>query len=233
MYDDEDYYLQIDAHMLFEKNWDEKIIQGFNKIQLAYDKPIISTYTPWWSRAENGEINFYSPESNSVCSPMTYDHDILNEGFPKQKTHVIDWDKHNYYEHFGISAHFLFAEGRFIYDVLPDPFIMFSGEEPTTAVRAWTRGYRMFAIKDPIAWHKNKFHGVVSRFDRIKYGGDPELVRHYMRKDIKSLKRTEDILTGEILGYWGAPTLELLQDYQKSAQINFREFYKKVWRQNV
>lgn len=228
LYDGEDYYLQIDAHMLFDKNWDEIIINSFENIKLKYDKPIISTYTPWWSRNEDETINFYSPENTAVCSPMTYDYEILNEGFPKQKTYPVDWNSSEYYEHYGISAHFLFSSSDFIYDILPDPFLMFSGEEPTTAIRAWTRGYRMFVIKNPIAWHKNKFHGVNHKFDRLTYNGDDELFNHYQRKDKKALKRTKDILTGQLFGYWGSPNLELLQDYEKHAKIDFNEFYRQL-----
>jgi len=229
MYDNEDYYLQIDAHMLFEKNWDEKIINSFQNIKTKYEKPIISTYVPWWSRNEDGTINHYSSEDNStVCSPMTYDHEILNEKFPKQKTYPVDWNSLEYAEHYCISAHFTFVEGKFIDEILPDPFLLFAGEEPVTAMRAWTRGYRIFAIKNPIVWHKNKFDGVNHKFDRLNYGGNKDLDQHYHRKDIKCVKRTKDILTGEILGYWGSPTLELLQDYEKHAKIDFKDFYKKM-----
>ena len=228
MYDNEDYYLQVDAHMLFDKNWDETVIDSFENIKLKYDKPIISTYTPWWSKNEDGTINFYSPENNAVCSPMMYDLEIVNEGFPKQKTYPVDWNIEKYSEHFGISAHFIFTTGDFIYEVPPDPFLMFSGEEPTTALRAWTRGYRIFVIKDAIAWHKNKFHGINHKFDRLKYNGDSELFMHHQRKDKIALKRTKDILTGNMIGNWGSPTLQLLQDYENHAKIDFKEFYNRI-----
>lgn len=228
LYDGEDYFFQIDAHMLFDKDWDEKIISNFKNIKLNYDKPIISTYTPWWSKNEDGSINYYSPENNSVCSPMEYDKAILTEFFPKQKTYTVDWTKADYYEHYGISAHFLFTEKDFVYEVAPDPYIMFSGEEPTTAIRAWTRGYRIFAIRPAIAWHKNKFHGVNHNLDRLTYHGDPFLHEHYKRKDRIALKRTRDILTGKLLGYWGAASIELLNEYESYAKIDFKEFYKKI-----
>jgi hypothetical protein len=228
LYDNEDYFFQIDGHMMFDKNWDEKIINGFENIKLKYEKPIISTYTPWWSRNEDGTINYYTPENNAQCSPMEYDQQILNEFFPKQKTYGVDWNNADYYEHYGISAHFIFTEGSFVYDIAPDPFLMFSGEEPTTAVRAWTRGYRMFVIKPAIAWHKNKFHGFNHQFDRLKYHGDMRLHSHYLRKNKISLLRTKDILTGKLLGYWGANSLELLKEYEFYARIDFNEFYKRV-----
>lgn len=233
LYDSEDYFFQIDGHMMFDKYWDEKIINNFENIKLKCDKPIISTYTPWWSRNEDGSINYYNPENEAQCSPMEYDHDILNEFFPKQKTYGVDWSKAEYYEHYGISAHFLFAEKSFIYDIAPDPFIMFSGEEPTTAVRAWTRGYKIFSIKPAIAWHKNKMHGFNHAFDRLKYHGDIFLYEHYLRKNKISLNRTKDILTGKIIGYWGAASLELLKEYELYAKINFNKFYEKIGDLNV
>lgn len=228
LYDGEDYFFQIDAHMLFDKDWDEKVINGFENIKLKHDKPIISTYTPWWSKNEDNSINFYSPENKATCSPMTYEHDVLHEFFPKQKTYSVDWNNIDYHEHFGISAHFIFTVPSFIYDIAPDPFIMFSGEEPTTALRAWTRGYKIFAIKPAIAWHKNKFHGFNHKLDRLKYNGDQALHEHYLRKNNLALKRTKNVLTGRILGYWGSPSLKLLHNYQEHAKIDFIEFYNKI-----
>lgn len=42
----------------------------------------------------------------------------------------------NFNEHYWFSAHFVFTQGSFIYEIAPDPFITFYGEEHTTALRA-------------------------------------------------------------------------------------------------
>jgi hypothetical protein len=53
------------------------------------------------------------------------------------------------------------------------------------------------------------------------------LVQHYQHKDRKNIERIIKILTGEMLGYWGAPSKELLEEYERVNNLNFTDFYKK------
>ena len=41
---DEDYFLQIDSHTIFEKNWDDYLLNYIKTIKRIIDKPIISAY---------------------------------------------------------------------------------------------------------------------------------------------------------------------------------------------
>jgi hypothetical protein len=234
LYDGQDYYFQVDGHMLFERHWDSKIINYFEAIKQKAEKPIISTYTPWWS-VTNKNINFYSNESNVVCAPMVLDvEQSIKEGYPKPKTEYSPWGGADHKEHHLISAHFLFTSPSFIQDILPDPLIMYSGEELTLAVRAWTRGYRMFCVKSPIAWHLNKGHGDQYEKDRRKDTRNKgPLYEHFVRKNNLGKDRAKSVLTGELLGYWGAESLEDLRRYEVSSGIDFKEIYKKIGEYDV
>lgn len=228
LYNDEDYYLQVDAHMLFQKDWDEVVITHYLNINQNYEKPIITTYVPWWAKDHNGNILFYSPTLRSPSMPMCYMDDGESE-IPMQGTFVIDWNDYEYYEHHGLSAHFVFTSGSFVRDILPDIDIMFYGEEPTTAMRAWTRGYRIFVVEDPIVWHYNKgYDGQLYEFDRHRHHGDPFLFRdHYKTKEHKAHKKVRDILLGNITGYWGAPDKESLMAFHQASGFDFFGFYEK------
>jgi hypothetical protein len=229
LYSNEDFYLQIDAHMLFEKDWDEKVLSAYYNIKNKFDKPIITTYVPWWSRSEDGTINFYDPNSEGTQSfPMNYLHETTEEGYPRQQTFAVDWQQHDYYEHCGFSAHFAFTSASFIHDIVPDIRFAFGGEEPTTALRAWSNGYRMFAIKNPIVWHRNKFHGVISKYDRLNYPGPKGFGEYFYTKNADGIARCIDILTGKILGYWGADSIETLNKYHKFAGTDFSNFRKET-----
>lgn len=235
LYDNEDYYLQVDGHMLFEKHWDTKIIEKFEGIREVFEKPIITTYTPWWSMTD-GCVNFYSNESNASCAPMVLDvESSIKEGYPKPKTEYSDWgDDELYKEHYCISAHFLFTLPSFIEDVLPDPLIMYSGEEMSLAVRAWTRGYRIVTIRNPIAWHLNKFHGDKYEKDRLwDSRNSGKLFQHFLRKNQKGMDRAKRILTGDLLGYWGSPTKEALISYEEASGISFEKIYTDLENKDV
>jgi hypothetical protein len=226
-YNNEDYCLQLDAHMLFEKNWDTKIINAFEEIKKYNKKPIISTYVPWWSMS-SGKINYYSNDSNAFCSPMIIDKTIGNqEGYPKLTTKYSEWGEEKYKEHALVTGHFIFSEPSILEDVSPDPQVMFAGDEITTALRLWTRDYRMFTIKNPIVWHLNKFDGDLYYKDRLMRSETPgrETRIHGERSDV-GMKRVKDILTGKILGYWGAPSLEKLKEFEKVIDLDFNEFYE-------
>lgn len=232
LYNNEDYYLQIDAHMLFQKNWDKILISSYENIKVkeTLEHPLITTYVPWWIKSEDGNIENYSPESDVQAHPIMYDkYSYISEPVPVQMNFAIDWSNKEYVEHYGLSAHFIFTQGTFIYDILPDIQMMFFGEEMTTAVRAWTRGYRIFCIPDPIVWHYNKDVTLtkVYKYDRQVSIGDPNSFQDFEEKQKRSWDRTRKILTGEILGYWGATTKKALKAYSKAAKINFTTFYEK------
>lgn len=231
LYNNEDYYMQIDAHMLFQQDWDEVVINSYENIKQKEncDLPLISTYVPWWANDEDGNILNYVPDNSWKSYPMTYSPDGHTRApVPVQETYHVDWSDKEYSEHYGLSAHFIFTDGKFAYDILPDIQIMFFGEEMTTAMRAWTRGYRIFCIPDPIVWHYNKGAGKLYKHDRWVTIGDDRLFQDFLSKQEYSHYKTRQILTGEITGYWGAPTVDDLNRYQEAANFSFHEFYKKL-----
>lgn len=233
LYDNEDFYMQIDAHMLFDRNWDDILVNSYYTIvkETNCKTPLITTQTAWWVNEENNKILNYNPDNSLRHCALVYDKDShLKSDFPLWAIGQHVQDNEKYQEHFGFSAHFAFTSSSFIFDVMPDSSIYFYGEEQTTALRAWTRGYRMFILPYNIVWHYNK--GIKTKDNKLShkhiYKNDRILeIRDSKEKEKRSLKRTRKILTGEILGYWGSPTKELLEEYQKKLDFDFKEFYKK------
>jgi len=232
LYDDEDYFLQIDAHMLFEENWDEDLVEAYENLKNYFEKPVISSYVPWWGREEDGSITGYNSNSSTSMPVLIPSSDLE---YNKSQSHLMiyayshDYKDSFYKEHFLTSGHFIFCDKSFSTEILPDPLMLFGGEEPVLAIRLWTRGYRIFSINKAIAWHRNKFSGIKYnrdwRFDDRDLG---ELQKHYLRKMGKSLRRVKAICTGEIVGYWGAKDLESLKEYEKNLGVDFNKFYKEI-----
>jgi GT2 family glycosyltransferase len=228
-YTNEDYYLQIDPHMIFKKNWDSILINQFNIIKEKYENPIISTFVPYWYMS-NKEIKF---SGGDECSPIYWYPEDKNLSVPRFGGGEVNWKNgQSYQEHYMTAGHFLFSESKLIKEIIPDTSIYFEGEEPCFAIRAWTRGYRIFTMKEVIIWHFDRYHkdsDPIYKFDRIKGPQEwvpQKIIDHEDYKYNQSLKRVKQILTGEITGYWGAPNKELLLEYQKYAGIDFNEFYK-------
>lgn len=55
-----------------------------------------------------------------------------------------------------MSGHFIFSTSDFYKEIIPDPRILFFGEEHTTGLRAWTNGFRIFCVKENVLWHLGK-----------------------------------------------------------------------------
>lgn len=232
LYDQEDFYLQLDGHMLFDKDWDKYLIDVYYEaIAAGHKKPLFTGYVPWWCHNEDRSIGFYTPDNDTVCGTMLYSEEY-DRAIPQQTTQYVDWGElgTEFALHYGFSAHFVFADAQFIFDVPPDPEMMFYGEEPTTALRAWTRGYTIMIQRKASVWHKNKLpdSGTLHLKDRMFYAGyNNDLVMHHHRKNALAEKKTQLILTGSLLGFWGAPDTKSYLEYVDACKFNFNDFYTK------
>lgn len=230
LYANEDYYLQIDAHTIFDTWWDERIIQSFSDIQndIGSNKIIITNYLPQWSREED-TIILDKWDRSSTTMPE-YKQEVLEySDIPLMTAEEVDWSSEPFYrEHYGFSAHFAFTTGQFCLDIMPDPQILFYGEEPTIALRAWTRGYRMFVVRDHLMWHKVKVdkENTLSSTDRINFISSDNVLDAIFNLHLqRGIQKTKDILTGKIIGYWGATDLDALKQYEISSNMDFNKFY--------
>jgi hypothetical protein len=246
----QDFLLQIDAHMIFEKNWDTDLIKYYSIISQKYNKPIISTYVPWWYEDDFGktklshdasylvDTNNFNGINDIFISKLIFDEykPNLYKKYLTVTGSSVDWSNNkNYEEHYGISGHFLFSSFDFIENVSHDPFIPWGGDEAVLALRAWTRGYRIFSIPKAIVWHKNKWgisvNGIgIKSLDK----NDWRIHTNYKKEKHINLhndninygyKKMKDIFLGDYLGFWGAPNQDLLKEFEFVVGKNFNEYY--------
>jgi hypothetical protein len=204
MYQNETYYFQIDAHTLFDQDWDEYFINNFKEIKKYHSKPIITAYPANFNQDTFEKVE-YKPNTIAVVSTDS-DHGraerFVEFGF------CPPWGNENYpAEHsivhgFHLGACCIFAEGSFVRDIPYDDAIFFGGEEPMLTLRAWTHGYNIFHIgniKVYHCWGKN-------------YGG---IVFWDVRKDyIEETKQyISRMIQGEIVGKYGIGNVRSIQQY--------------------
>jgi glycosyltransferase involved in cell wall biosynthesis len=143
LYDGEDYLLQIDSHMCFEKDWDSNLREQHDRLLTRSVKPIISTY-PYRFDMVDG-IPHYTPSEGKTAlilrphpgTPLTPDNVVLR---------FIG--RHMFTDQAVLGCHmaggFIFCAGNFIEEVPYDPYLYFHGEEQSLAVRAYTRGWDIY-----------------------------------------------------------------------------------------
>lgn len=214
LYEDEEYTLQIDSHMRFEKDWDETLINMIKELQgSGFKKPLLTGY-----------VSSYDPENDPkgrVTEPwrMVFDRFtpegvvfFLPEVIPgwKELTGPI---RSRFY-----SAHFCFTLGEFSKEVQHDPEYYFHGEEISIAVRSYTHGYDLFHPHKIIIWHE------YTRKNRTKQWDDD---KEWFLKNNSSHAKNRKLLgiDGEIydgdLGIYGFGTERTIEDYEKYSGIMF------------
>jgi GT2 family glycosyltransferase len=242
--DDADFILQVDAHMIFVKNWDEEIIDSFKDLEKDYEKLIISGMLFNWKKEKdkiyllniksiedesfdpnNMPNNEYFSKTNPY-GPMVSLGTIknsLDHGYPITYGYDIDWGNKKYLEIRGVTGPFVFARKKMFMEIQHDPKCVWAADEGIFSMRAWTRGYKIFAISKLILFHLDK--GVT----KSKIDWRDEANENF--QDItmaKSLGRVRRFYLGNEFGYWGAPNKKLLKKYYKFIKFDFKKFYKEL-----
>ena len=245
---DHKYFLQVDAHTLFVKGWDDILKRQYEELLQTCDKPIISTSPLQWDHKEDGTLftfdkpsktfslhnmNIYAENPSLVFSNNK---NALSEGmrFEDQNYEVSGFvegcDAHwregeNFKEHGLIHAAFVFFSFSFLRELVSDPFDPWSGDQTNISVRAGTRGYRMFTVRQATVFTKDKFsknHELLYDYDWRRTSTYSHVHSYHARKSHKNL---EDILSGRYLGFWGAPDKESLKNYQSFFGFNFLDYF--------
>jgi hypothetical protein len=230
----EDYFLSIDAHSIFKPNWDLTLIECLTELKKITSKPVITTYTPFWNRNFSEEIVNQLGTFDLDTDMPVYSLKIKNNDERHPGNYVIPsptWDTiviEPYKEHYLASAHLLFSEITFLDEVPFDPNIVYY-EENTTAMRAWTRGYRLFAINKDVLWTREMFKGKdVDSSWRQNSGRRDSTQTTYIDRIVQGSLRCKNILLGNILGIFGAPNKDLLVEYEKASGINHQLIYANI-----
>lgn len=249
LYEGEDYYLQIDAHTIFKAGWDSILKANYKELKKTVEKPIISGYVPFWYKDKvTGETLTMRGDSEFEKSAIPWTQVPKSVGL---KNNVIDFEEQaytvegldtpfakeanfsssNYEEQFLTSGHFIFTSGKFLEEVPFDPLLTYH-EENTTPMRAWTRGYRIFNMKTQVLWTREMYRGrdVVNSWRSHASTIRNEAGEVFADKIIDGCLRNKEILTGKILGIWGAPTQELLDQYELTSGIDYKKFYEEMYK---
>ena len=232
LHEHQDYGLQIDAHTIFDTNWDSLLLSDYRHISPNDEVIVISTRPKWYDYDEVKQKKLH----DTVGSALTIGSAEYYEMVGKHGKMNYLPDGRFYSEHFLTVGGFVFSELSFFCDVMPDPRIAFYGEEHVLAMRASTRGYRLFAISDSHMYSLGK-HGEknnhkvdslanVGEWKQIQGKGSVTLNKPGVDFDVHINDKTglvKQILNGDILGYWGAPTDEAYNAYIANLGFSYRD----------
>ena len=143
----EQYFLQIDSHTTFVKDWDVDLIEMIEMIKLdpnESSRPVLSAYPP---TKEQMDIKGYPEMDNGK---------VNQDGIP---SFLCGWSKHSDRPKRSnkpwAAAGFMFLESYFLYSVPFDPNLshLFQGEETLFSARLWTSGWDFYAPNKKVCYH--------------------------------------------------------------------------------
>jgi len=143
----EEYFLQIDSHTTFMKNWDSDLIKMIKQIKNDPNeskKPVLSVYPP---TKEQMAIPGFPEMDNGSLSPDNVPSFYCGWSEPSDVPRRSNkpW----------AAAGFMFLESKFLYDVPFDPNLshLFQGEETLFSARLFTNGYDFYVPNKNLAYH--------------------------------------------------------------------------------
>ncbi|MFL2690035.1 MAG: GlcNAc-transferase family protein [Gammaproteobacteria bacterium] len=233
MFENEDYYLQIDSHMQFQKGWDSYLIKNLNLIQSIntnmHQLPIITCY-PRSFEVIDFEKNIFelnSSDKNTQVISYRKDSMFIKKSFCRQIGSVADREiSHGYL----LAAGCLFATKEFVKEVPYDPDLYFYGEEISLMLRAFSRGFGIFHIPDIPIFH---LYTDISNIQRKLHWNEDE----DQKRDIKwhereksSINKLDDIIHGNVKGVFGLGKERTMKDYEYISGV---DLVNKVVTSNV
>lgn len=204
---DEDYYLQIDAHMRFADDWDAHLVEMIRGIPAA--KPLITVYPHGYTTDGAGHDELSAIDDLHVLELESVNRHLQT----RLRTRVADHQDRPGPSPF-IAAGFLFAPGSFCREVPYDPFGYFSGEEIAIAARAYTWGYDFFHPSRHLIWHRYDHGEPLHWSDR-----EGEIDEYEQR----SRERLRTLLVGDAdeLGPYGLGPHRTRRDFEVACGVDF------------
>lgn len=219
LYDGEKYYLQIDAHMRFAKNWDLGLISSFDQyVDAGIKKPLVTMYpASYWYDDSMNEMRDVNNTITRVAFIEKFE-DFKTTNFPHQ-TAVGTNNLCGYTP--SVSGASIFTTGDFAL-VKPNRKIAFWGEEILIAARAFTNGFTPVIPNGAYLFHL--YFDNTKTVERNKRGHAwqdfPEI---WSKMLIESNAELLSILENNIIGEFALGTERTLDEYFEFAGINFAE----------
>lgn len=221
LYNNEEYFLQIDSHCRFIECWDSQLIGSLGELTFRSPRPVLTGYPPP-----------YQPDKLDEKSADLIR--IIFGGFSPDKIlqlrpHIMDPDTSSPVEGSYLAGGFIFSFGSFVTDVPNDPQVFFEGEEIAMAARAFTHGYDLYYPDKVFLWHfygREKHVKVWSDHnEEAKSKGDVE--QGWWERDALSKKRVKTLLGQEVNpqcepGIYRLGELRSLSQFEKRAGVDFR-----------
>lgn len=210
----EEYFLQIDAHSRFVRDWDEVLLEML--CACGSERAVLSAYPASYTPPDQ-----LGKDVVSVIAAKDFDDRGLL-AFGSRGTAAAQAPERPVPAAF-IGAGLLFGPSAILAEVPYDPFIYFTGEEITLAARLWTHGWDLYAPNRVTVYHEYS-----ERPNKRRHWHDHKL---WTELSDRTAKRVRHLLDGEPcadaealrdIGQYGLGERRSLKLYEEFAGVDFR-----------
>lgn len=224
MYSEEDFYLQVDAHSRFKKNWDDIFVRTLEYYQeLGIKKPLISQYPAAFSYDENmNEVftpsreaenpGYFSTRISFHEKPEQFDESLIPSQMAMPSPPMCGFT-------YSVSAGLIFTLGEFA-EIEPNPKIAFWGEETLIAARAFTHGFDLVTPLQDIVWHL--YHSGQSVERVLRKHAWHDFAEQWSVLDMLSRQEYKSIMRNRTVGRYALGSERSLDEYEQFAGLDFR-----------
>jgi hypothetical protein len=161
LYEDQDYYLQIDSHYKFSQSWDTELLESYEKISREADVSKLILF-PLEVYPDGIMTSYFVP---------TLEHREIGPVLHPLPVNGKSQEYEDYHEIFFGRVGQIFLPGSYIKDVGLDEYSHTSMEIAYFSYRAIMSGYRFFQLNKALMWQDDKEY-----FDAVWDGKKPEEV---------------------------------------------------------
>lgn len=153
MFNDQNYFFQIDAHQYFVESWDTKLINEYIKIQNSTNnnKIIISQLPDSYTR--NGDIVTLSSGFKYLLSEQYVPSYCMIDGNLLNPVAIPILNNESFHETSTIFAGFIFTNKNFVNDVVYSNEWNYYYEDRILSIISYQAGWISYAISENILYH--------------------------------------------------------------------------------
>ncbi len=222
LYQGENWFLQIDSHMLFEQDWDLTFIQYAQGCSIKNPHFVISSY-PNPFVIENGEL-IPKPITDKVISHVVAGNSEFSNDSLILKFSGIVTPSDTPILGFHIGAGCLFAPGKFVEHFPYDPQLYFHGEEQSLAARLFTRGWDIFHIPRMPIYHLYETVNAPTRQKHWDESHNRTRTHNYALLLKQAEYRLKNILLGQgDLGIYGLGSVRTMAQYADFFGVDYEK----------
>jgi len=194
------YYLQVDSHTQFSKDWDSRLISDYERLLPRWGDFIFSTYPPGYNYHKFGDIHF---DTDGV-TPAIAIRSAPDKIFTFEPKYSTYYGKEEGQESAYFCAGLAFGYSKFFMQVPYDKKIYFQGEEHTLSLRFFDRGIKI--VCPPSVYLFHDYEG-----SRRKRNWDDN--NEWVKIEKKSAERIVKFFQGDPLDGYGLSSIEKYHEW--------------------